>query len=118
MMENPKGWLEQAMDKLEPIAQQFDCGAMDGVGLSQAISLKRIADALEKAGALEISGELCATVEDIQHEEIRFASIAERIANAFADKMLAVLKEPLNAYGEGIGECIQGQMGRGNAGIR
>lgn len=55
------------------------------VQASQAISLKRIADALEKG------------------------SVAEQIR--------AVLTDPINSYGEGIGDAIQGQLVRGQRGV-
>jgi hypothetical protein len=77
---------------------------------SLAISAKRIADALEKANE---PLNVCATVEEIQGEEIRFASMAERIGKAVADSIVMALRTPLNQYGEDIGSAIQGQIIRG-----
>jgi hypothetical protein len=81
---------------------------------SLAISAKRIADALEKQNE---PVNICATVEEIQGEEVRFSSLAERIGDAMARKLVEAMKEPLNHYGESIAECIQGQMIRGQRGI-
>ena len=74
-------------DMLEPGAlhpgfpeDQRDDAWVSEIQASQAISLKRIADALTGAG----------------------------------DNFL---KAPINSYGEGIGDAIQGQMVRGAAGI-
>lgn len=65
---------------------------------SAAISLKRIADALAMAAALPDSVLAHATGN----------AIAAFINQGIKDGLSA----PLNQYGEGIGECIQGQFDR------
>jgi len=61
--------------------------AQDWAAVSAAVSAKRQADALE------------------------------RIAAALTGEGSSILTAPINSYGEGIGDAIQGQMVRGAAGI-
>lgn len=91
----PQEKWKAAFAKLEPavadIGDDYSKPAM-----SIAISLKRIADSLERVaddfgagpGRMGFLGRLDTTLTD-------------------------ALKTPLNQYGEGIGECIQGQLERG-----
>lgn len=66
---------------------------------STAISLKRIADALTVSARLP----------DSVIAAVTGNAIAAVINRAITDALAA----PLNQYGEGIGECIQGQLERG-----
>lgn len=78
-------------------------------------------------GAIDILTKL---VNDKQIEEVPedlgdgrdqvIASIAislKRIADAMTGKGPNILTQPINSYGEGIGDAIQGQMIRGQRGI-
>lgn len=66
--------------------------------LSSAISLKRIADAFDLSAKLPDSAVAVATGN----------AIADLINRGIKDGLSA----PLNQYGEGLGECIQGQFER------
>lgn len=47
----------------------------------------------------------------------RIADATERLAQPIAEQIVAGLTAPINSYGEGIGDAIQGQMIRGQRGI-
>ncbi len=57
---------------------------------------------------------------DAPDEMVAQASIAislKRIADAVTGEGANILTAPINSYGEGIGDAIQGQMVRGQRGI-
>jgi hypothetical protein len=88
---------------IEPHALQAHVNAgeladADEIQASIAISLKRIADALDASARLSDSAIAVATGNAIAH------SINHAIERGLA--------APLNQYGEGIGECIAGQFQR------
>jgi hypothetical protein len=72
---------------IEAVQMQSDNAAT--ALLSIAVSMKRIADFITGEGATEAAGKLAETF----------------------------FMKPINCYGEGIGEAIQGQIVRGNMGI-
>lgn len=47
----------------------------------------------------------------------RQADALDRIAKALTGEGPSILTAPINSYGEGIGDAIQGQMIRGSRGI-
>lgn len=51
---------------------------------------------------------------DDQRVELSQAISLKRIADALTGEGPNILTAPINQYGEGIGEAIQGQMERGN----
>lgn len=84
---------------LEPGAGDVGPSVVEAAIVSGAISLKRIADVLDAAGRFSDSAIAVATTNAVAH------SINRAIETAF--------RAPLNQYGEGIGEAIQGQLERG-----
>lgn len=65
---------------------------------------------IEEAAALALKEG--ATTENSMRLSIAIS--LKRIADALTGDGENILTRPLNAYGEGIGECIQGQLERGN----
>ena len=83
-----EGALEQGLEVSVAASRASADLQMINIQLSAAISAKRQADALEV--------------------------IADRLRDlAGGTGILEALRTPLNDYGESIGECIQGQLGRG-----
>lgn len=78
------------------------------IELSIAISLKRIADGFEEVRAdLGAGGDRMGFI----------GRLAEAMAPAITEAIGAAMTAPINSYGEGIGDAIQGQIVRGQRGI-
>ncbi len=73
---------------------------------SIAISTKRIADALSGPGSVRGGAPSHTAYE-----------LLDTIADAVTGKGDSLLTAPINSYGEGIGDAIQGQIIRGQRGI-
>lgn len=102
-----QGHLEQVA--IDAGHAQQGISLLDVAQLSQAISAKRQADALERiAAALDASASLSDSAIAVATTNAIAHSINRAISKAF--------EAPLNQYGENIGECIQGQLERGNRG--
>lgn len=58
------------------------------------------------------AGEMMPNASMVEVTTLSLAISAKRIADALSGIGPNILTAPLNAYGENIGECIQGQFGR------
>jgi hypothetical protein len=47
----------------------------------------------------------------------RIADACEKLSQPIAEQIVAGLSAPINSYGEGIGEAIQGQIMRGQRSV-
>lgn len=109
------GDIDMMLDAIEPQLNQLYklCDSTsEAAQISIAISLKRIADGLERQGQPLILEEKCATLEETVRDKELELSHASDIGEAIASKILLALKAPLNEYGESLGECIEGQLNR------
>lgn len=86
--------------KFEPEAKDIVSSQADAALVSIAVSVKRIADALD----------LTARLPELALAHATGNAIADVINRGIRDGLTA----PINHYGEGIGEAIQGQLERGN----